>query len=55
MDMLRGRDNLSGDDVLGIYYTSAGARMKARAKQGALSGALWRMAQRGTHSLPVFT
>jgi uncharacterized membrane protein len=45
MDMLSvlGRAHPSGDDVLGIYYTSAGARMKAWAKQGALWGALWGM------------
>jgi hypothetical protein len=45
MDMLSvlGRAHPSGDDVLGIYYPSAGARMKAWAKQGALWGALWGM------------
>jgi hypothetical protein len=45
MDMVSvlGRAHPSGDDVLGIYYTSAGARMKAWAKQGALWGALWGM------------
>ena len=45
MDLLSvlGRAHPSGDDVLGIYYTSAGARMKAWAKQGALWGALWGM------------
>lgn len=45
MDMLSvlGRAHPSGDDVLGIYYTSAGTRVKAWAKQGALWGALWGM------------
>lgn len=45
MDMVSvlGRAHPAGDDVLGIYYTSAGARMKAWAKQGALWGALWGM------------
>ena len=45
MDMLSvlGRAHPSGDDVLGIYYTSGGARMKAWARQGALWGALWGM------------
>ena len=45
MDMLSvlGRAHPSGDDVLGIYYASAGARMKAWARQGALWGALWGM------------
>jgi Heat induced stress protein YflT domain len=45
LDMLSvlGRVHPSGDDVLGIYYTSAGERMKAWAKQGALWGALWGM------------
>lgn len=38
-----GRAGPSGDDVLGIYYTSAGERMKAWAKQGVLWGALWGM------------
>jgi hypothetical protein len=43
MDMLSvlGRAHPSGDDVLGIYYTSMGARMEAWAKQGVLWGALW--------------
>jgi Heat induced stress protein YflT domain len=45
MDMLSvlGRVHPSGDDVLGIYYTSMGSRMEAWAKQGALWGALWGM------------
>lgn len=45
MDMLSvlGLAHPSGDDVLGIYYTSMGARMEAWAKQGALWGALWGM------------
>jgi hypothetical protein len=45
MDMVSvlGRAHPSGDDVLGIYYTSTGARMKAWARQGALWGALWGM------------
>lgn len=45
MDMLSvlGRAHPSGDDVLGIYYTSMGDRMQAWAKQGALWGALWGM------------
>jgi Heat induced stress protein YflT domain len=45
LDMLSmfGRAHPSGDDVLGIYYTSAGERMKAWAKQGALWGAVWGM------------
>jgi hypothetical protein len=45
MDMLSvlARAHPSGDDVLGIYYTSAGARMKAWAKHGVLWGALWGM------------
>jgi uncharacterized membrane protein len=45
MDMLSvlGRAHPSGDDVLGIYYTSMGAQMEAWAKQGALWGALWGM------------
>ena len=45
MDMLSvlGRAHSSGDDVLGIYYTGVGARMKAWARQGALWGALWGM------------
>jgi hypothetical protein len=43
LDMLSvlGRVHASGDDVLGIYYTSMGSRVEAWAKQGALWGALW--------------
>ena len=42
MDMVSvlGRAHPSGDDVLGIYYPSAGARMKAWARQGALCSTL---------------
>jgi uncharacterized membrane protein len=43
LDMLSvlGRVHASGDDVLGIYYSSMGGRVEAWAKQGALWGALW--------------
>ncbi len=43
MDMLSvlGKVHPSGDDVLGIYHTGIGDRVKAWAKQGALWGALW--------------
>ncbi len=36
-----GKVHASGDDVLGIYYSSMGERVGAWAKQGALWGALW--------------
>jgi hypothetical protein len=43
MDMisLLGKAQSSGDDPLGLYYASAGERMKGWGKMGALWGGLW--------------
>jgi hypothetical protein len=43
MDMISvlGRVHAAGDDVLGIYHTTAGQRVEAWARQGALWGAMW--------------
>jgi hypothetical protein len=43
MDMvsLLGKAESSGDDLLGIYYSGVGERMKSWAKHGAFWGGLW--------------
>ncbi len=43
MDMMSvlGRVHASGDDVLGIYHLTAGERVRAWAKQGAIWGGIW--------------
>jgi len=43
MDMLSilGKSESAGDDVLGIYYTGVGERMKGWGARGALWGGIW--------------
>lgn len=38
---LLGKASASGDDPLGVYYSSTGARMKGWGKMGVLWGGLW--------------
>jgi len=40
---LLGKASPSGDDPLGVYYSSVGERMKGWGKQGAFWGGLWGM------------